>query len=266
MDKIGPKEAADTIRKDFLNEHADPRFLHGIAFAGDVCGELGVEKSPKNIAKVMRLLDNAGIEGHARHDYPSWVTNSRGERAVVADADHEQAFMDRPEPLDADGRPNPAYGHVDPNTGEFTAGATPTVYDIRQDGPNFRPPPYEPGAVDVIEPGGKKGPPASPVSDNRQNIQQNIDPMRGQSGVGQVVGDPQLVTKAKHGEVFVEPSNQHGEGEKVGLDYQPPFPADQTEWRTPEQIAAGLPRERPPYGPGSVPRSVPPRTEPESVG
>lgn len=39
------------------------------------------------------------------------------------------------------------------------------------DNPNGggKPPPYEPGAVPVIEPGGQKGPEASPVSDNRVN-------------------------------------------------------------------------------------------------
>src|ERR1700754_4852398 len=126
MDKIGPKEAADTIRKDFLNEHADPRFLHGIAFAGDVCGELGVEKSPKNVAKVMRLLDKAGIEGHAYNDFPKWVQNKRGERAVVDNEDEETAFMNRPEQI-VDGKPNPEYGHVDPNTGQFSLGVAPTV-------------------------------------------------------------------------------------------------------------------------------------------
>ena len=166
MDKIGPKEAADTIRADFNNEHADPRFLHHVKFAGDVCQELGVEKSPENIAKTMRLLDKAGIEGHAYNDYPKWVQNERGERAVVNDEEHEEAFMARPAPADDDGVPNPEHGHIDAQTGVFTAGTKPVVYER-----DFAP--YKPGATD-FEPGGLEGMSASPVSDNRVNIQQPV--------------------------------------------------------------------------------------------
>lgn len=127
--KIGPHEAADMIRADFLNEHADPRFLHHVRFAGQVCDELAVEKSAENIAKVMRLLGKAGIEGHAYTDFPKWVENERGERAVVTDDDHEKAFMDRPPHTDDKGVSNPEHGHVDPQTGVFVAGKKPVVYD-----------------------------------------------------------------------------------------------------------------------------------------
>lgn len=160
MDKIGPREAADTIRADFQNEHADPRFLHQVRFAKDVLTELGIDQSVENVAKTMRLLDKRGIEGHAYNDYPKWVQNERGERAVVNDEEHEEAFMARPAPHDDDGVPNPEHGHVDPQSGEFTAGVVPTVYDIRHDGPL----PYEPGA-EVFEPGGQHGPEALPGSD-----------------------------------------------------------------------------------------------------
>jgi hypothetical protein len=127
--KIGPKEAADTIRDDFHNEHADPRFLHQVRFAKDVLTELKEDKSVENVAKVMRLLDKAGIEGHAYHDYPAWVTNERGETAVVNDEDHEKQFMERPPATDEGGVPNPEHGHVDKQTGVFTAGVKPAVYD-----------------------------------------------------------------------------------------------------------------------------------------
>lgn len=211
MDKIGPKEAADTIRADYQREHVDPHFQHQVRFAGDVLAELGEEKSPENIAKAMRLLDKAGIEGHAYNDYPKWVQNERGERAVVNDEEHEEAFMARPAPADDAGVPNPEHGHVDPQSGEFTAGVAPTTYDIRHDGPA----PYEPGAK-VFEPGGQHGPEALPVSDANPGAK----------------------------------------------PVAPPKPADQAEWRTPEQIAAGLPKERPPYG--KSPENVAP--PPESVG
>jgi hypothetical protein len=141
MEKIGPREAAATIRADFENEHADPRFLHHVRFAGQVCDELGVEKSPENIAKVMRLLGKAGIEGHAYNDFPKWVENERGERGVVTDEDHEKAFMERPPIADENGVPNPEHGHVDPNTGVFVAGMKPVVYD--DDHRSDDPPPFE---------------------------------------------------------------------------------------------------------------------------
>ena len=128
MDKIGPVEAANTIRDEFLNEHIDPRFHHQVRFSGDVLAELGQEKSIENTAKVMRLLTKHGIEGHAYDDYPKWVTNERGERAVVNDEDHEASFMSRPE-SHVDGNPNPEHGHVDPQSGVFHAGMKPVVYD-----------------------------------------------------------------------------------------------------------------------------------------
>ena len=201
--KIGPKEAADTIREDFHNEHADPRFLHQVKFSKDVLKELNEEPDAENVAKTMRLLDKHGIEGHAFNDYPKWVQNERGERAVVHNEDHEQEFMSRPERVDEKGIPNPEHGHVDPATGYFVSGVSNRNYSYGLSG--IGAPPYEPGAVDVIEPGGKKGPIASPVSDNRQNIQQNIDPMRGQTS-----GSDQLVTKARYGEVITERSGDHG--------------------------------------------------------
>ncbi len=129
MDKIGPKEAADAIRDEFENEHVDPRFIHQVRFSGDVLAELGAEKSVENTAKVMRLLGKHNIEGHSYSDFPKWVQNERGERAVVNDEDHEKAFMARPPRHDDDGKPNPEHGHVDVQTGEFHAGTKPTVYD-----------------------------------------------------------------------------------------------------------------------------------------
>lgn len=128
MDKIGPKEAADTIRDEFLHEQVDPRFHHQVRFAGDVLSELAQDKTIENTAKVMRLLTKHNIEGHAYADYPKWVTNERGERAVVNDEDHEAEFMARPE-SHIDGVPNAEHGHVDPQTGVFVAGMKPVVYD-----------------------------------------------------------------------------------------------------------------------------------------
>lgn len=128
MDKIGPKEAADTIRDEFLHEQVDPRFHHQVRFARDVLSELAQDKTIESTAKVMRLLTKHNIEGHAYADYPKWVTNERGERAVVNDEDHEAAFMARPE-SHVDGVPNAEHGHVDPQTGVFVAGMKPVVYD-----------------------------------------------------------------------------------------------------------------------------------------
>lgn len=208
MDKIGPKEAAAAIRKDFQNEHVDPHFLHQVAFAGDVCAELGVEKSPENIAKSMRLLDKAHIEGHAYNDYPKWVQNYRGERAVVNDEEHENAFMSRPELADDDGVPNPAHGHVDPATGVFVEGVPGRPDRIVEPFGQFSggvAPPYEPGAVPVIEHGGQKGPIASPVSDNRTDVQANQDPMKGQ----REAAAKEPVTKVHYGEIVTEPASDH---------------------------------------------------------
>jgi hypothetical protein len=129
MDKIGPHEAADTIRTEFENESIDPRFHHQVRFSGDVLAELGAEKTVENTAKVMRLLTKHNIEGHSYSDYPKWVTNERGERAVVNDEDHEASFMGRPDPHDDKGVPNPEHGHVDPQSGVFVAGMKPVVYD-----------------------------------------------------------------------------------------------------------------------------------------
>lgn len=218
MDKIGPKEAADTIRRDFQNEHADPRFLHQVRFAKDVLTELGKDQSVENVAKAMRLLDKAGIEGHAYNDYPKWVQNERGERAVVNDEEHEEAFMARPAPHDDDGVPNPEHGHVDPQTGVFVEGN-----EVRRAEPyGGIAPPYEPGAVPVIEHGGQKGPIASPVSDNRVNVQQNMDPMRGQR---EAAAD-ELVQKAHYGEVITEPASGHVNTVQPSEKANPPQPAD----------------------------------------
>jgi hypothetical protein len=131
MDKIGPKEAADTIREEFKNEHIDPRFHHQVRFAGEVLAELGESNNIENTAKVMRLLGKHGIEGHAYADFPKWVTNERGERAVVNDEDHEAAFMARPE-SHVDGEPNPEHGHVDPQSGVFHEGMKPVAYDYTE--------------------------------------------------------------------------------------------------------------------------------------
>lgn len=218
MDKIGPKEAADTIRADFQNEHADPRFLHQVRFAKDVLTELGKDQSVENVAKAMRLLDKAGIEGHAYNDYPKWVQNERGERAVVNDEEHEEAFMARPAPHDEEGVPNPEHGHVDPQTGVFVEGN-----EVRRPEPyGGIAPPYEPGAVPVIEHGGQKGPIASPVSDNRVNVQQNLDPMRGQREAA--ADEP--VKKAHYGEVVTEPASGHANTVQPSGKANPPQPAD----------------------------------------
>ena len=129
MDNIGPHEAADVIRDDFHNEHADPRFLHHVSFAKKVLAELQEVVSVENVAKVMRLLDKHDIQGHAFHQYPAWVTNERGESAVVNDEEHEKAFMARPPATDDGGVANPEHGHVDVQTGVFVAGKKPVVYD-----------------------------------------------------------------------------------------------------------------------------------------
>ena len=147
--KIGPKEAAAIIHDDFRNEHADPRFIHHVRFAGQVCDELKVEKSPENIAKVMRLLGKANIEGHAYTDFPKWVSNERGESAVVKDEDHEKAFMARPPMVDDKGVPNPEHGHVDPQTGVFVAGMKPGVYE--DPGKAEQLPANKPGLFDAPE-------------------------------------------------------------------------------------------------------------------
>lgn len=218
MDKIGPKEAADTIRADFQNEHADPRFLHQVRFAKDVLTELGQDQSVENVAKAMRLLDKAGIEGHAYNDYPKWVQNERGERAVVNDEEHEAAFMARPAPHDDDGIPNPEHGHVDPQSGVFVEGN-----EVRRAEPyGGIAPPYEPGAVPVIEHGGQKGPIASPVSDNRVDVQQNLDPMRGQ----REAAAEELVQKAHYGEVITEAASGHANTVQPSGKASPPQPAD----------------------------------------
>lgn len=208
MDKIGPKEAADTIRADFEHEHIDPKFHHQVRFAGDVLAELGQEKSPENIAKVMRLLDKHDIEGHAFNDYPKWVQNERGERAVVDDEDHEQLFMDRPPVADDDGMPNPEHGHVDPQSGKFVSGVSPRPDRTNEPYGQFsgaNAPPYEPGAVPVIEHGGQKGPIASPVSDNRVDVQRSLDPMKGQRDAA--MDEP--VQKVHYGEVSTESASDH---------------------------------------------------------
>lgn len=161
-DKIGPKEAADVIRADYQHEHVEPHFHHQVRFANDVLTEMGEEKSPENVARVMRLLDKNGIEGHAYADFPKWVKNERGESAVVDDEDEESAFMSRPEQY-VDGEPNPEYGHIDPNNGKFVqAGQRDKTYQPHK----LHPPIYEPGAVPVFETGGQKGPEAPPVSDD----------------------------------------------------------------------------------------------------
>lgn len=129
MDKIGPREAADTIREEFENEHIDPRFLHQVRFSGDVLANLGHPNSVENTAKVMRLLTKHGIEGHAYADFPKWVQNERGERAVVNDEEHEAQFMARPPSYDDSGTPNPEHGHIDPQSGVFHAGLKPVEYD-----------------------------------------------------------------------------------------------------------------------------------------
>jgi hypothetical protein len=128
MAKIGPREAANQIRSDFQNEHLDPRFQHQMTFAGKVLDQLGAVRTPENTAKVLRLMAKHGIEGSAYVDYPAWVENDRGERAVVNNDEHKAAFMARPEAADAEGNPNPEHGHVDPQTGVFTAGVKPVVY------------------------------------------------------------------------------------------------------------------------------------------
>lgn len=208
MDKIGPKEAADRIRADFRHEHVDPHYQHQTAFAKDVLKELGEQESPENLDKVMRLLDKNSIEGHAYNEYPKWVQNERGERAVVNDEDHEELFMNRPPVVDDDGIPNPDHGHVDPATGTFVEGVLGRSDRVSEPFGQFTggvAPPYEPGAVPVIERGGQKGPIASPVSDNRTDVQTNQDPMKGQRDLV----DREPVTKVHYGEVVTEPAGDH---------------------------------------------------------
>lgn len=199
-EKIGPKEAADTIREDFHNQHEEPHYLHQVRFAKEVLKELHEHETAESVAKVLRLLEEHGIEGHAYSDYPAWVTNERGETAVVNDEDHEAEFMSRPPATDDGGVPNPEHGHVDPQTGVFTRGVVPTTYG--KHGADL--PPYEPGAVPVIEHGGQKGPEASPVSDNRVNVQGNTDQVRREAALDQPV------EKAHYGEVTTEPASAHG--------------------------------------------------------
>ena len=161
-DKIGPREAADLIRDEFTNEHLDPQFHHQVVFSGKILDHLGEEKTPENVAKVMRLLGKHGIDGAAYVEYPAWVQNDRGERAVVLDDDHKAAFMARPEPVGSDGNPNPEHGHVDPQTGVFTAGAKPVEYtdEAPFDHDEGDPPPDEPPSL-VMTPAA----PASPAVD-----------------------------------------------------------------------------------------------------
>lgn len=66
-------------------------------------------------------------------------------------------------------------------------------------------PPYEPGAVPVFEHGGQKGPIASPVSDNRTDVQANQDPMKGQKDAA--LDAP--VQKVHYGEIVTEPTSSH---------------------------------------------------------
>ena len=211
-EKIGPKEAAAEIRDDFRNEHAEPRYLHQVRFAKEVLKELGEQETPESVAKVMRLLDEHKIEGHSYQDYPAWVQNERGERAVVNDEDHEKEFMARPEATDEGGVPNPDYGHVDPQTGVFVGNRSRVNEPY---GSRRFPPPYEPGAVPVIEHGGQKGPEASPVSDNRINIQGNVDQGRRDAAMDQPV------EKVRYGEIITEPASAHGNTVQPDRLYDP---------------------------------------------
>lgn len=119
MEKMSPHEAADAIRDDFISAKPDADYKKRARFAHDVMNELHVHNTRDNFYRVMKVLDAKGIEGIPLNDYPKWVENDRGEKAVVADAETQDKFMSRPGPNE-DGTINPESGHVDPNTHIFT--------------------------------------------------------------------------------------------------------------------------------------------------
>ena len=123
-----PQEAADAIRDDFLNEPAEPGFIHRVKFAELVCECLGVSHTPWDVERVLKLLERHSIDGSTYAAFPGWFENDRGDRAICDDEAAMEAFMSRPDSVNEDGTSNPEAGTIDAH-GKFIPGRRSVVKD-----------------------------------------------------------------------------------------------------------------------------------------
>lgn len=77
MIELDAKSAADRIRADVVGKPdipADAR--HALAFAKDVCAELGLDPDPPSMMAVTQALERAGIKPHVAQEYPKMLTEN----------------------------------------------------------------------------------------------------------------------------------------------------------------------------------------------
>lgn len=79
MVKLDAKSAADRIRADVVGIRSvslTAEARHVLAFAKDVCAELGLEPDPHSIMAVGQALERAGIQPHVAEEYPKMLTEN----------------------------------------------------------------------------------------------------------------------------------------------------------------------------------------------
>lgn len=100
MIELDAKSAADRIRADVVGKPdipADAR--HALAFAKDVCAELGLDPDPPAMMAVTQALERAGIKPHVAQEYPKMLTENgkpvkdeHGNNVVFNSAEEEKAW------------------------------------------------------------------------------------------------------------------------------------------------------------------------------
>lgn len=124
MIELDAKSAADRIRADVVGKPdipADAR--HALAFAKDVCAELGLDPDPPAMMAVTQALERTGIKPHIAQEYPKMLTENgkpvkdeHGNNVVFNSAEEEKDYktgnpsmpkaLEYPKPLkDAGGQP-----------------------------------------------------------------------------------------------------------------------------------------------------------------
>lgn len=128
MIKLDAKSAAERIRADVVGIRSvslTAEARHILAFAKDVCAELGLEPDPHSIMAVGQALERAGIQPHVAEEYPKMLTENgkpvldeHGNCVVFNSAEEEKNWkpgekpveglpkaLEYPKPLFEDGQP-----------------------------------------------------------------------------------------------------------------------------------------------------------------
>lgn len=111
MVRLDVKSAADRIRTEVTGKPDIPaEARHALAFAKEVCAELGIDPDPVNMQAVAAALQRAGIEPHFAEEYPKMLTDDKGKPVrrgeggpivVFNDAAEEAAYKKLEPVLDA---------------------------------------------------------------------------------------------------------------------------------------------------------------------